>query len=98
MNYLGAYQNGALFVQPAIESLRNELIEIEGATTAINYGLYKARFPVAVKSDSRIRMTGKIVNVEDMPNNGIKLFVECTIQIEGEEKPAYVGELLTALY
>jgi hypothetical protein len=43
-------------------------------------------------------MTGKIVNVEDMPNNGIKLFVECTIQIEGEEKPAYVGELLTAVY
>jgi hypothetical protein len=43
-------------------------------------------------------MTGKIVNVEDMPNNGIKLFVECMIQIEGEEKPAYVGELLTALY
>lgn len=75
-----------------------ELIEIEGATTAINYGLNKARFPVAVKSGSRIRMTGKIVNVEDMPNNGIKLFVECTIQIEGEEKPAYVGELLTALY
>ncbi len=75
-----------------------ELIEIEGATTAINYGLNKARFPVAVKSGSRIRMTGKIVNVEDMPNNGNKLFVECTIQIEGEEKPAYVAELLTALY
>jgi NADPH:quinone reductase-like Zn-dependent oxidoreductase/acyl dehydratase len=75
-----------------------ELIEIEGATTAINYGLNKARFPMAVKSGSRIRMTGKIVNIEDMPNHGIKLFVEAKIEIEGEEKPAYIGELLTALY
>jgi hypothetical protein len=38
------------------------------------------------------------VNIEDMPNHGIKLFVEAKIEIEGEEKPAYIGELLTALY
>ena len=75
-----------------------ELIEIEGATTSINYGLNKARFPVAVKSGSRIRMTGKITNLEDMPGNGIKLYIEAKMEVEGEEKPAYVGELLTALY
>ena len=75
-----------------------ELIDIEGATTSINYGLNKARFPVAVKSGSRIRMTGKITNVEDMPGNGIKLYMEAKMEVEGEDKPAYVGELLTALY
>jgi len=75
-----------------------ELIAVDGATTAINYGLNKARFPVAVKSGSRIRMTGKITNAEDMPNNGYKLYVEAKIEVEGEEKPAYIGELLTALY
>ena len=75
-----------------------ELIEIEGATTSINYGLNKARFPVAVKSGSRIRMTGKIINAEDMPNNGTKLYMECKMELESEEKPAYIGELLTALY
>lgn len=75
-----------------------ELIAIEGAATSINYGLNKARFPVAVKSGSRIRMTGKILQAEEMPNNGIKLIMEAVIEIEGESKPAYVGELLTALY
>jgi acyl dehydratase len=74
-----------------------ELIEIEGATTSINYGLNKARFPVAVKSGSRIRMKGKIANVEDV-NGGVKIFIDCNMELEGEEKPCYVGELLTVVY
>ena len=74
-----------------------ELLTIEGVTTAINYGLNKARFPVAVKSGSRIRITGQIMNVEDM-TGGVKLFLECKIEVEGEQKPAYIGELITALF
>ncbi len=75
-----------------------ELLKIEGVTTSINYGLNKARFPVAVKSGSRIRMSGTIKGVEDMAGGGVKLFLECIIEVDGEEKPAYVGELITALY
>ena len=75
-----------------------ELLRIEGVTTSINYGLNKARFPVAVKSGSRIRMTGQIKQVEEMSGNGTKLFLECIMEVEGEEKPAYVGELITALF
>lgn len=75
-----------------------ELLSIEGVTTSINYGLNKARFPVAVKSGSKIRMSGKIMNVEDMPQGGVKLFLECKMEIQGEEKPAYIGELITALF
>ncbi len=74
-----------------------ELIEVEGATTSINYGLNKARFPVAVKSGSRIRMTGKIANVETI-TGGVKIFIDCKMELEGEEKPAYVGELITVVY
>jgi len=75
-----------------------ELLHIDGVKTSINYGLNKARFPVAVKSGSRIRMTGTIKSVEDMPGGGTKMFLECIIEVEGEEKPAYVGELITALF
>ncbi|MBS1979080.1 MAG: Zn-dependent oxidoreductase, partial [Bacteroidetes bacterium] len=74
-----------------------ELLHIEGVKTSINYGLNKARFPAAVKSGSRIRMTGRISNMEDMPGGGCKLFLECRMEIEGEEKPAYVGELISML-
>lgn len=73
-----------------------ELVTIEGVTSSINYGLNKARFPLAVKSGSRIRMHGAITNVEDMPG-GVKLFLECKIELEGEEKPACIAELITAI-
>lgn len=75
-----------------------ELLKIEGAQTSINYGLNKARFPAAVKSGSQIRMTARISNVEDMPGGGVKLFLECKMEVKGEEKPAYIGELITVLY
>ncbi len=74
-----------------------ELISIEGAKTSINYGLEKVRFPTAVKTGSRIRMHGKLARVEDMPG-GVKLFLECMMEIEGESKPACVAELITAVY
>lgn len=75
-----------------------ELLSIEDATNSINYGLNKARFLVAVKSGSRIRMSGEIANVEEMPNGGVKLFLECSIELEGEEKPACVAELISVIY
>jgi len=75
-----------------------ELLQIEGVSTSINYGLNKARFPVAVKSGTRIRMTGTIKGVEEMPGGGTKMTLECLMEAEGEEKPAYVGELVTALF
>ena len=73
-----------------------EILEIEGVKTSINYGLNKARFPVAVKSGSRIRMTGKIANVEDI-SGGTKIFIDCKMEVEGEEKPAYVGEVISVV-
>lgn len=75
-----------------------ELLHIEGVKTSINYGLNKARFPVPVKSGSRIRMTGMIKGIEAMSGGGTKMMLECIIEVEGEEKPAYVGELITALF
>ena len=75
-----------------------ELLSIEDVTNSINYGLNKARFLVAVKSGSRIRMRGKIANVEEMASGGVKLFLECSIELEGEEKPACVAELISVVY
>ncbi len=75
-----------------------ELVVIEGVTSSINYGLNKARFPVAVKSGSRIRMHGSILNIEDMPNDGLKLYLECKIELEGDDKPACIAELITAIF
>ncbi len=75
-----------------------ELLQVEGVTTSINYGLNKARFPAPVPSGTRIRMTGTIKAVENMTGGGTKLTLDCVMEAEGQEKPAYVGELITALF
>jgi acyl dehydratase len=41
-----------------------DLLDVEGVTTKLNYGLNKVRFPAPVKVDSRIRLVAQITEVE----------------------------------
>jgi acyl dehydratase len=49
-------------------------------------------------SGSDIRMHASIANVEEQANDGIKLFLLCTIEIKGQEKPAFVAEIISLLF
>jgi NADPH:quinone reductase len=76
-----------------------ELIQVEGLKLMFNYGTNKIRFPKAVPAGSRLRMNGRILATEDMPDGmGLRLTFACTIELEGESKPACVAEMITALY
>jgi NADPH:quinone reductase len=76
-----------------------ELIQVEGLKLMFNYGTNKIRFPKAVPAGSRLRMSGSILAAEDMPDGlGLRLTFACTIELEGESKPACVAEMITALY
>jgi len=75
-----------------------ELYEIESSKMGINYGSDKVRFLSPVLSDTRIRMSAKLKSVSDMPNNGLKMIVEATIEMEGKERPACVAELISVVY
>ncbi len=74
-----------------------ELIEIDNVQSFFNYGFNKARFISPVTVDSRIRLTTKLNNIEELSNGSVKLFLQCTIEIEGLEKPAYVAELISLI-
>ena len=77
--------------------LFTELLDVQGVTTKVNYGLNKVRFPSPVKVGSKIRLVGKLVDVEDVPG-GVQITVDGTIEIEGAPKPAAVLQSLSRFY
>lgn len=77
--------------------LFTELLNVQGVTTKVNYGLNKVRFPSPVKVGSRIRLVGKLASVEDVPG-GVQITVDGTIEIEGGAKPAAVLQSLARFY
>ncbi|MGW0823232.1 MaoC family dehydratase [Streptomyces sp. NPDC002845] len=86
------YLTLALFIP-----LFTELLDVQGVTTKVNYGLNKVRFPSPVKVGSRIRLVGKLASVEDVPG-GVQIAVDGTIEIEGGAKPAAVLQSLSRFY
>jgi acyl dehydratase len=77
--------------------LFTELLDVQGVTTKVNYGLNKVRFPSPVKVGSRIRLVAKLADVEDVPG-GVQITVDGTIEIEGAPKPAAVLQSLSRFY
>ncbi|MFG3117690.1 MaoC family dehydratase [Streptomyces sp. NPDC048197] len=77
--------------------LFTELLDVQGVTTKVNYGLNKVRFPAPVKAGSRIRLAGRLAEVEDVAG-GVQITVDGTIEIEGGTKPAAVLQSLSRFY
>lgn len=81
-----------------LSKMIEDLVYIESASMGVNYGLNQVRFPHPVVVDSRLRLKGKVAKVENYKENGIKIFWDCTVEIEGVEKPACVGEFITLAF
>ncbi|MEV6696174.1 MaoC family dehydratase [Streptomyces sp. NPDC051453] len=74
-----------------------ELLDVEGVTTKVNYGLNKVRFPAPVPVGSRIRLAARLAGVEDVPG-GVQITVDGTVEIEGGTKPACVLQSVSRFY
>ncbi|MBY8343882.1 MaoC family dehydratase [Streptomyces spinosirectus] len=77
--------------------LFTELLDVQGVTTKVNYGLNKVRFPAPVKAGSRIRLVGRLAEVAEVPG-GVQITVDGTIETEGGSKPAAVLQSLSRFY
>ena len=80
-----------------IPMLGAQIMRVTGVSRGINYGCNKVRFTNMVRVGKKVRMRQKLVNVE-AKSGGVQLTNECTIEIEGEERPACVAETLSVLY
>ena len=80
-----------------IPFLSSKLMRVTGVTRGINYGSDKVRFTNMVKVGKRIRLRQKLLSAEPKAG-GMQLKHECTIEIEGEERPACVAETISIVY
>jgi hypothetical protein len=80
-----------------IPFLGSGIMRITGVTRGINYGSDKVRFTNMVRVGKRVRMRQKLLNVQPKAG-GLQITNECTIEIEGEERPACVAETISVVY
>ena len=67
------------------------------AATGLNYGLDKVRFIAPVKAGARVRARVSLASAEPQSGERLLLKLQCTLEIEGEPKPALVAEVLCML-
>ena len=80
-----------------IPFLGAQILRTTGVTRGINYGSDKVRFTSMVRVGKRVRMRQKLLAAEPK-SGGLQLRNECTIEIEGEDRPACVAETLSVIY
>ena len=66
----------------------------DGVIGGLNYGLDKLRFLTPVKCGARVRLRVKMLSAEDKGPGRTLISNECTVEIEGEAKPALVATTL----
>ena len=74
--------------------LRAAAIEMPESRVGINYGLNKVRFTGPVPSGSRVRAVFKLVNLEQLPDNGVQQTWEAKVYCEGSERPVLIAETI----
>jgi acyl dehydratase len=67
----------------------------QGTVMAINYGSDKVRFLQPVAVDSKVRGHGKLLEVSEKSPGQYLVKIGVSVEIEGQEKPALVAEVLT---
>lgn len=81
-----------------LSPMLGDCIRVRSATMGVNYGLNKVRFPSPVAVDSRIRLTGRVQQIEPYRENGLKITWHCSVEIEGTDKPACVAEFISLMF
>lgn len=70
--------------------LWSQIIQVNNISMLVNYGMDKMRFGTAVVTGSRVRMTAKLHNIENL--RGIaRTEIDFKIEVEGQRKPALRG-------
>jgi acyl dehydratase len=78
-----------------------EVCTVEGFSVVLNYGLNKVRFPAPLRVESRIRMRVQIAEVkaiEGAGGNGAEAVYRLTYDVEGQDKPCCVADLVFRYY
>jgi acyl dehydratase len=81
-----------------VPRLASTLVKVSQVSRGVNYGSNKVRFTSTVPAGSRIRLHQKIVKVEPVEGNGVRVTTEVKMEVEGQERPALVAEIMGIRY
>jgi acyl dehydratase len=71
----------------------HQIADVQNLKMQINYSIENIRFAQPVKVDSQVRLHAKLVAIVNL--RGItKATIGVTMEIDGEKKPAYTGEVV----
>jgi acyl dehydratase len=75
----------------------SEVWRVEGMKMGLNYGINKLRFPSPVPVGSKLRVGAEVAGVEDV-SGGVQATLALTFEIDGNDKPACVAEVVYRYY
>ncbi len=78
-------------------ALLPEIYRVDDITMAVNYGLNKLRFPSPVPVGSKVRAGATLVGVDEIPG-GAQVTMDVAFEVEGQEKPACVAQVVVRYY
>jgi acyl dehydratase len=76
-----------------LTSMMGQLLEIDGASHFVNYGLDRVRFTGVVRAGDKVRLRQTLQEVTPV-KGGMRLTMTCTMEIEGSERPALVADFI----
>ena len=94
----GTIAHGFLSLSLIPKLMENLLVMPEGLKMAINYGLDSVRFIQPVKVNSKVRLNVTLTDVTEKKPGQWLLKATATLEIDGQEKPAYVAESLSLYF
>ena len=74
------------------------MIMPQGLKMAVNYGLDSVRFIQPVKVNSKVRLVVTLTDATEKNPGQWLLKARAVLEIEGQEKPAYIAEPLTLCF
>ena len=78
-----------------VDGFRHELLNPTGFALGVNYGWNKIRFPAPVPVDARVRGRAEVVSVGEKGGGWYEVVTRFTLEVEGNEKPCFVGDSVT---
>ena len=81
-----------------VPMLTHGISKVKKVSRGINYGSNKVRFTSPVPAGSRVRARQKLIAADPVQGNGMRFTAEITIEIEGQERPACVAEVMSIQY
>lgn len=93
----GTIAHGFLLLSLVAGHRQRDFPEVADLALVLNYGLDRVRFTSPVLAGSRVRFRGRVLAAEPRAAGRTLLRQEALLEVEGQDKPALVAELL-AMY